>query len=81
MSSEESMSLTDGFLVALLGSVPLWATAVFPSTSRPVANICLAVSGVVVFNWVVLPLSRWLRRRLRGTTSRRLLTLRYPGTP
>jgi len=80
MRSEEPMSLSDGFLVALLGSIPLWATAAFPNTSPTVSHICLAVSGLVVFNWVVLPVAGWLWRRLRASTSRPLLGLRYPGT-
>jgi hypothetical protein len=80
MNSEETMSLSDGFLVALLASVPLWATAVFPNTSRPVSNICLAVSGLAIFNWVVLPVGRRLWRRLRASASRPLMAVRYPGT-
>ena len=81
MSRNEPMSLTDGFLLALLGSMPLWATAAFPYTSPAVSRICLAVSTVVVFNWVVIPLAGWLWRRQRQADSRRLVSARYSGQP
>ena len=79
MSPNEPMSLTDGFLLTVLGSVPLWATAAFPYTSPTVSKICMAVSARVVFNWVVVPLSSWLWRRLRQPGSRRLAPARYSG--
>jgi hypothetical protein len=79
MNPNEPMSLTDGFLLTLLGSVPLWATAAFPYTSRPVSRICMAVSAVVVLNWVAIPLGRWVWKRLRQPDSRRLAPARYSG--
>jgi hypothetical protein len=78
MSAQDTqLSLTDGMLVTFLASVPLWATAVFPYTSRPVRNICLAVSVLVIVNWMVVPLGRWTWQRLRPTGSRQLLSPRY----
>jgi hypothetical protein len=78
MNSQEPLSITDGFLYTVLGSVPLWATAAFPYTSRPVKNICMVVSGLVVLNWLVLPVGRWLWKRLRSVNSRLQLAARYP---
>ena len=78
MSSNDQLSMTDGFLLALLGGLPLWATAAFPNTSRPIRNICMAVSAMVVFNWVVLPVGRWLWQRFWQGGSRAPLPARYP---
>ena len=78
MNSNDQISITDSFLLALLGGLPLWATAAFPYTSRPIRNICMAVSAMVVFNWVVLPVGRWLWQRLGLSDSRPALQARYP---
>jgi hypothetical protein len=82
MNAHDQVSLGDGFLLTFLASVPLWATAAFPYTSRPVKNICLGVSAMVVLNWVLVPAARWAFKRLRAGLlagdSRALVPARYP---
>lgn len=76
-SNQSHTSLADGFLMALLGSVPLLATAAMPFVGRPLTDICLAAAGLVAVNWVLVPLGRLAWVRARGG-SPRLVSARYP---
>jgi hypothetical protein len=70
IASNPETSLIDSFLMAVLGMVPLLATAAIPAVSRPLTQICLAAAALVGFNWVVAPLARWTWRRVHATSAR-----------